>query len=214
MRRLVASVLLAFPLCASADLVQLEYEGVVSSVTRTLCNCDPTRGFTPDNPEYTGYSVGDRLHGFLQIDLALAPPDREPLQPVLGSYPSPSFSSGFISGNGPPRPHRVVQDGMSVLDHRPDHPEDHPFEHYSLEDQWSLPNGSGQMGISVVSRQEGLDLVSGEGIAQNFDARPGGGLELVGYISKFVKTAVGSVGVSVGLLFDRVKVSTPGRCSM
>jgi hypothetical protein len=210
MRGLVASLLLAFPLCASADLVQLEYEGVVSSVTRTLCNCDPTRGYTPDNPEYTGYSVGDRLHGFLQIDLALAPPDREPLEPALGSYHSPARSSGFISGNGPPRNHLVVQDGISVMDYR----EDHPFEHYLVTDQWLLPNGAGQMGIVAVTRQAGLDLVSGDGIAQNFDARAGGGIELVGYISKFVKTVVGSVGVHVGLLFDRIKVSTPGRCSI
>ena len=210
MRRLVASLLLSFPLCANADLVQLEYEGVVRSVTRTLCNCDPTRGFTPDNPEYAGYSVGDRLHGFLQIDLAQAPPDREPLVPTYGSYHSPGLSSGFISGNGPPRNHHVVQDGVSVRDYS----EDVPFESYSITDQWLLPNGAGQMGILVVSRQAGLDLVSGEGIAQNFDARPGGGLELVGYIHKFVKTAVGSVIAHVGVLFDRVKVSTPGRCSM
>jgi hypothetical protein len=70
------------------------------------------------------------------------------------------------------------------------------------------------MGINVWSREIGLDLVDGEGIAQDIDVRPRAGLELFGYIHKFVKTAVGSVTAHFGLLFDHVKVSSPGRCSI
>jgi hypothetical protein len=200
MSRLVAALALSFPLCANADLVQLEYEGVVTSVSRSICDCDPTRGFAKDNPEYTGYSVGDRLHGFLSIDLASAPPDRYPLEPAVGIYPT----AQFIGGNGP----SFRLDGASVVDFR----EDQPFEHYAISDQWRLPNGLGQMGIVVVSRKAGLDLVVGDGLEQNFDARPGGGLELFGYLNKAVKTAKGSIALQLGLLFDRVRVTSPGRC--
>ena len=209
MRALAATVLLAFPIGASAQLVQLEYEAVVDSVRRTVCVCDPTRDYGRDHPEFTGYTVGDRLHGFLTIDVAGAGPDLRPLEPALGIYPALANSGGYISGNGAPLVHNVFNDDVSVRDSTPDD----PFESYIITDQWrSSENGIGQMGISIISRTAGLDIVTGEGIAQHIDVSAGSGLDLLGYLNKVVRGTVGSVTVALGLLFDRITVSTPGVC--
>jgi hypothetical protein len=170
MRVLAAALVLAFPLSASADFVHLEYEGVVNSVRFIACGCDPTRDYAPDHPEFTHYAVGDRLHGFLTIDLDAAPPDRRPLEPEIGIYSASSRSAigGFISGHGAPLVDLVLNDSVSVRDAT----DDIPFESYVVDDQWSTPNGVGQFGLNIVSRRAGLDLVTGEGIAQNFDAAP------------------------------------------
>jgi hypothetical protein len=207
MRRLAGALVLAFPVCASAQLVHVEYEGVVNSVSRTVCDCDPTRDYAPDHPEFTGYSVGDRLHGFLTIDLAAAPPDRAPLDRNLGSYPAASRSGGFISGNGDPRVHIVFQDSVSVLDRR----EDSPDEAYTITDQWRTANGTGQMGINLVTN-EGFDFVTGDSIAQTIDVKPNAALQMVGYIHKVVRNGASSIAVRVGLLFDHVTVTPPGSC--
>jgi hypothetical protein len=211
MKRLAATLVLVFPVCASADLVQVEYEAVVNSVTRNVCACDPTRGYSPDNPEYTGYSVGDRIHGFLSIDLTAAPADREPLNPSLGVYFAESRSGGFISGNGDPLVHLVFQDSVSVFDG--DAASGSPFdEHYIITDQWRTQNGTGQMGVVMISRDANVDLVTGDGIAQSIDVRPRAGLELLGYIDKVVRSGAHSVAVSFGLLFDHVTVTPPRTC--
>jgi hypothetical protein len=208
MKAFAAAVVLAFPLCASADFVQVEYEGVVNSVTRTVCDCDPTLGYAPDHPEFTAYSVGDRISGSMMIDLAKAPPDRRPLEPQSGIYHALANSGGFISGNGAPRVALVFQDSVSVLDA----PEDHPFEHYLVTDQWVTPNGHGQLGVNAITRRIGLDLVAGEGIAQSFDVTPSDDLELVGHLQKFIGSIKGTIGVFAGLNFTRLTVSSPGRC--
>lgn len=208
MRRLVAALVLASPVCGNAQLVHVEYEAVVSSVSRAVCDCDPTRDYAPDHPEFTGYSVGDRLHGFLTIDLAKAPPDRRPLDPNLGSYPAASRSGGYISGNGDPLVHLVLNDDVSVLDRR----DDSPDEHYIITDQWRTPNGNGQMGIVLGTHERGVELVTGDSIAQKIDARPSAGLEMVGYITKVVRNGASSVALRLGLLFDHVTVTPPGSC--
>jgi hypothetical protein len=208
MRRLVAALVLTFPVCASAQVVRVEYDAVVDSVGRTVCDCDPTRDYARDHPEFTGYSVGDRLHGFLNIDLAKAPADRRPLEPESGIYFAASRSGGFISGNGSPLIHLVYQDSVSVLDKRADAPFD---EHYMITDQWRTPNGSGQMAVNLITRAPGFDLVKGDSIAQTIDAWPSGALQMTGYISKVVRNATSSVSVKVGLLFNHVTVM-PGRC--
>ncbi len=208
MRAFVAGLVLAFPVCASAQLVHVEYEAVVDSVRRTVCNCDPTRDYAPDHPEFTGYSVGDRILGFLTIDLAAAPPDLRPLDPTHGAYPAAPRSGGFISGNGEPLIHSVFNDTVSVRDRG----EDVTLETYSIEDQWSTPNGFGQMGINVWSRDPGLDLVTGDGIAQTIDARPSAALQMFGHLNKVVRSGTRSVVVQLGLLFDRVTVTPPGTC--
>jgi hypothetical protein len=209
MRGFVAVVALALPVCAGADLVRVEYEGVVNSVQRTVCDaCDPTRSHPPRHPEFTGYSVGDRIRGFLSIDLAAAPPDVRPLDPTVGLYPARSRSGGYVSGNGAPLVHLVFNDDVSVNDWE----EGDSFESYAITDQWRSPNGTGQMGINVVSRRAGIDLVTGDGIAQTFDVTSGDGLEITGYISKVVRGVKGSVNVFASLLFSRVKVGSPGQC--
>jgi hypothetical protein len=209
MRRLAAAVALALPLCANADFVRVEYEGVVNDVRRTVCNaCDPTRDYGPDHPEFTRYSVGDRVHGLLMIDLAAAPPDVRPLDPTTGIYPARSRSGGYISGNGAPLVHLVLQDSVSVNDWE----EGESFEHYIVTDQWRSANGTGQMGVNVISRRAGIDLNTGDGIAQDIDVTARSGLQLTGYISKVVRGVKGSVSVFASLVFDRVKVSSPGQC--
>lgn len=209
MRRLVAAVALAFPLCAGADLVRVEYEGVVNSVRRSVCDaCDPTRNYAPDHPEFTNYSVGDRIRGFMEIDLAVAPADSRPLQPELGLYSAPGRSGGFISGNGAPRFHLVFQDDVAVRDRSAEHSD----EHYLITDQWTSANGTGQMSLNVISREGGPDFITGDGLAQTFDATPGRGFEITGHLSKVVNGVKGSVSVLASLLFDRVKMTSPGTC--
>jgi hypothetical protein len=208
MRRLTAALVLGFPVCASAQLVQVEYEGVVDLVTRTVCVCDPTRDYAPDHPEFTGYSVGDRIRGFLTIDLAAAPPDIRPLDPTHGAYQAAPRSGGYISGNGDPLIHRVINDTVSVRDRGGDV----SLETYSIDDQWSTPNGFGQMGINLWSRDPALDLVTGDGIAQAIDARPSAALRVFGHLHKVVRSGTSSVVVTLGLLFDRVTVTPPGSC--
>jgi hypothetical protein len=207
--RFVAILLLAFPLRVSADLVQLEYEGVVESVTRTVRGRDPTRHYAPDHAEYTGYSVGDRLRGTLTIDLAKAPPDRAH-EPEVGIYRSPPNSGGYISGIGAPLIdpvlHRVDNDHVAVVDAA----HELPFELYVVRDHWGTPNGHGHLLVEVSDRV-GFDLVSGPGIAQTIDATPSSGLALGGFLSKVVRGVKGSVRVLVDLAFDRVRV-TPGQC--
>jgi hypothetical protein len=205
MRRLVAALALAAPLCANADLVRVEYEGVVNTVSRAVCNaCDPTRDYAPDHPEYTGYSVGDRIHGFLTIDLAAAPPDVRPLEPTVGIYPARSMSGGYIGGNGAPRVHLVLNDRVHVNDWE----EGDSFESYLITDEWRSPNGTGQMSLNLISRRAGIDLVTGDGLAQTFDVTSGDGLEITGHINKVLK----GVSVFASLLFDRVKMTSPGQC--
>jgi hypothetical protein len=207
MRSLAAALVLAFPVCASAQLVHVEYDAVVNFVGRTVCDCDPTRDYAPDHPEFTGYSMGDRLHGFLTIDLAAAPPDRNPLDRNLGSYSAASRSGGFISGNGAPLVHLTLNDSVSVLDRR----EDSPDEAYMITDQWRTPNGNGQMGINLVTN-EGFDFVKGDSIAQTIDVRPNAALNMVGYLTKVVRNGASSVALRLGLLFEHVTVTPPGSC--
>jgi len=209
MRRLVVALALAFPVCVNAQLMHVEYDAVVSSVDRTV------RGgsdFTLDNPrghpEFTRYSVGDRLHGFLTIDLAAAPADRDPLDPRLGSYPAPARSGGYISGNGPPLVHLVFNDGISVGDERLGSPD----ELYMIEDQWRLPHGIGQMGILIGTHERDVEIVNGESIVQNIDERPRAGVSLSGYIHKAIRDGARLVALNVGLLFNHVKITPPRTC--
>jgi len=207
MRRLVGVLAFAFPLCASADLVRVEYEGVVRLVTGSRCTtCD----FAPDNPEYVGYSVGDRISGFLTIDLAAAPPDSRPGNTALGVYPAPPTSHGYIRGIGNTMIHSggTLVDTVSVRDSS----KHDRFEHYRITDNFSTPNGFGQLAINVTSRRAGLDLVTGDGMAQTFEATPGDGLKITGHLRKLVNAPEGSASNLFSILFDRVKVTAPGQC--
>jgi len=197
---------MVFPVCASADFVRVEYEGVVQLVSGFGCSgCD----FAPDDPEFINYSVGDRISGFLMIDLAAAPPDSQPRR-ELGVYPAPPRSSGYIRGIGDPMIHMdgVLVDTVSVRDSS----QQKRFEHYRITDNFSTPNGFGQLEINVDSRRAGLDLVNGDGIAQTFDAARGHGLEMTGHLQKRFARPEASVSVLFSLLFDRVKVTAPGQC--
>jgi hypothetical protein len=209
MRRLVAAVALAFPVCASADFVRVEYSGVVQ---RLVSGTPSSTGFARDNPDFTNYSRGDRISGFMMIDLAAAPPDSRPRQRGLGVYPAPPTSSGYISGTGGPMIHAfgVLVDEVSVRDSS----EDNRFEHYRVTDNFttSTTYGYGQLALNVNSRRAGLDLVKGDGIAQTFDATSGHGLEMTGHLRKRVSAPQGSASVLFSLLFDRIKVTAPGQC--
>jgi hypothetical protein len=209
MRRLVAAVALAFPVCASADFVRVDYEGVVQRLVR---GTPSTGGFARDNPDFTNYSAGDRISGFMTIDLALAPADSRPRQRELGVYPAPPESTGYIKSIGNPMRHYggTLVDTVSVRDSS----DGNRFEHYRITDNWTSPTtyGYGQLAINVVSRRDGLDLVKGDGIAQTFDVTSGHGLELTGHVQKRVSAPEGSASVLFSLLFKRIKVTAPGQC--
>ena len=208
MRRLAVAVALALPLYANADFVRVEYEGVVQRLVSGTPSTSP--GFARDNPEFTNYSAGDRISGFLMIDLAAAPPDSRPNRRELGVYPAPPRSSGYIRGIGNPMIHSggTLVDTVSVRDSSPDN----RLEHYRVTDNFSTPNGFGQLEINVNSRRAGVDLVKGDGIAQTFDAIRGHGLQMTGHIQKRVSAPEGSASVLFSLLFNRVKVTAPGQC--
>ena len=209
MARIIAVLAFAIPFGAHADFVFVDYWGVVSDVSRTICVCDPTQDNLPGDLEFTGYKVGDSIKGRLKIDLDLAPPDSRTLDPSYGLYVAPADTPGFISGNGRPLINNVHTDMVSVTDVVPFG--DRPTDSYGIEDNWSSPNGSGQLALLVYTHRPDVELTSGEGIAQTIDARPTDDVGLFGYLGKVVKTAVGSVAVGVSLALSRVRVS-PGRC--
>ena len=68
MRRLIAISLLIAPFCAQAQVVRVDYEGVV------------------DSTQVSKYRIGDTVKGSLLIDLLLAPADLFSDNPEFGSY--------------------------------------------------------------------------------------------------------------------------------
>ena len=68
MRRLIALTLLLVPFCIQAQVVRVDYEGVV------------------DSTQVPKYRIGDTIKGSLLIDLLLAPPDLFPTNTESGSY--------------------------------------------------------------------------------------------------------------------------------
>ena len=221
MGRLVAAIAIAFPLCASADFIDVEYEGVVDRITRGICACDSSGAELPGDTEFTGYSIGDSISGRLRIDTDLVLPDHYPLSRGLASYRAAPNGGGFISGHGPPLIHPTLTDEVEVND--TDDPNNgFNSDSYAVIDYSSTPKGPERLFLLVQSPppwvdgdqvpRPGADLVTGEGIVQTIDAQSSSDTYLSGFLSKVVKGVNGSIDVLVRLAMRRIRV-TPGRCS-
>jgi hypothetical protein len=196
---LTAGIMLALPAVVSATPIYVEYDARVKS-----CFCGDS-----------GYSVGDRVSGFLKIDTDLAPPDRfageiGPDDQQTANYflpGGPDFISGMgLPGSVWPEHNEFDVDAVSVTD------DDDRFGHqaYAI---WDYSNdgrgGSTRFALQMYSDDRVDDFIHGKDLVQSFDtANLKGALKFIGHITHQV---VGAVGYGIDLAFDRLSV-TPGRC--
>ena len=202
--------LLAIPFAAHAGLieaprylVEVEYWGTVHDVTAGT------------------HEIGDSVHGRLRIDTSLSPGDLES-QPNLGDYiwnppcergcpPDVDAPNRFVTTDGMPSFHGNSRDRVYVFDSAGSLV--FPGDEFAVSDSEvpSLAGGSADylhVGFNVSSP---MDFVSGDGIVQTFDIRPGDANAPSGRSGGGVESFIDGVLTSFEFYIDRVRV-TPLVC--